>query len=227
MRTLFALFALNTVLIGGWAIYRLICGASAFSVAEITPLLVAAGVLIALLTLLLNRRRSQSEDYLEHAQDLLEKAYTRLAMLDDKGRPQNKRLNWLTAARLIKTALAVAAKIKERSHQDIWREELNYWRGRFYDMIFPNIEGFPPEYYAEKPEHMYVHGSDDRELLSLTSLAVLYRFIKWPEGQGDPIHVEPAFTKEEREAMLHFGPRGLGKLLEKVENCRNSKKSGA
>jgi hypothetical protein len=57
VRTLIALFMLNAVLIGGWAIYRLIGGTSAFSVAEITPLLVAADVLVALLTLLLNQRK--------------------------------------------------------------------------------------------------------------------------------------------------------------------------
>lgn len=224
IRLLVIVLTLDATLIAGWALVRLRDGAQLFTVAEVTPPIVAAGVLIALLTLLFNRRHSQSEEYLEHAQDLLEKAYNRLAVLDEKGRPQNKRLNWLTAARLIRTAQAVASKIQEQSHRDIWKEQLNYWRGRFYDLIFPNPECFPPDYYAEKPEHMFVHGSDDRAPLSLTSLAVLYRFIRWPEGQDDPILGEPAFTEEEIERMLSFGPQGLGKLLERVEDVAKASK---
>src|SRR5712672_4527516 len=93
MRVLIGLLALDAVLIDAWVIYRLSGGAKLFSVAEITPPIVAAGVFVALLTLLFNRQRNQSEDYLEHAKDILEKAYARLAVLDDKGRPQNKRIN--------------------------------------------------------------------------------------------------------------------------------------
>lgn len=225
IRFLILLLTLDATLIGGWSLVRLRDGAQLFSVAEVTPPLVAAGVLIALLTLLFNRQRTQSEDYLKHAQDLLEKAYSRLAVLDEKGRPQNKRLNWLTAARLIKTAQAVADKIEEQSHRDIWKEQLNYWRGRFYDLIFPSVECFPPDYYAEKPEHMFTHGSDERDPLSPTSLAVLYRFVRWPEGQDDPILGEPEFTEEEIKRMLHFGPQGLGKLLKEMEKIKRERRS--
>ena len=223
LRLLIYLFTLNTALISVWSLWRLFEGPSLFTVAEVTPPLIAGGVLVALLTLLFNRQRNQSEDYLGHAQDLLEKAYSRLAVLDDKGRPQNKRLNWLTAARLIKSAQAIANKIEEPSHREIWKEQLNYWRGKFYDLIFPNMEGFPPDYYAEKPEHMFVHGGDDRDPLSLTSLTVLYRFIRWPEGQEDPIQGEPAFTEKETGRMLGFGPQGLGKLLQQVDNIEKAK----
>lgn len=224
LRFLILLLALDAALIAGWSLWRLSNGAVLFTVAEVTPPLVAAGVLVALLTLLFNRQRTQSEDYLEHAQDLLEKAYSRLAVLDEEGRPQNKRLNWLTSARLIKTAQAVASKIEEPSHREIWKEQLNYWRGRFYDLIFPSIEGLPSDYYAEKPDHMFVYGSGDRSPLSLKSLAVLYRFIRWPEGQEDPIRGEPAFTEEETQKMLSFGPRGLGKLLEQVDDIAKAGK---
>jgi hypothetical protein len=227
LRFLIFLLTLDAALIAGWSLWRLSNGAVLFTVAEVTPPLVAAGVLVALLTLLFNRQRTQSEDYLEHAQDLLEKAYSRLAVLDDKGRPQNKRLNWLTSARLIRTAQAVAGKIEEPSHREIWNEQLNYWRGRFYDLIFPSMEGLPSDYYAEKPEDMFVYSGDERNPLSLTSLAVLYRFIRWPEGQEDPIRGEPAFTEEEMHKMLTFGPRGLGKLLEQVDNIAKAKKKTA
>ena len=227
LRFLVLLLTLDTALIAAWALWRLSNGAVPFTVSEVTPPLVAAGVLVALVTLLFNRQRTQSEDYLEHAQDLLEKAYSRLAVLDEKGRPQNKRLNWLTSARLIRTAQAVANKIEEPSHREIWNEQLNYWRGRFYDLIFPNQEGFPSDYYAEKAEHMFVHSGTDRSPLSVKSLAVLYRFIRWPEGQEDPIRGEPAFTEEEKQRMLTFGPRGLGKLLEQVDNIAQAGKKSA
>jgi hypothetical protein len=227
LRFLILLLTLDAVLIAAWALWRLSNGAAPFTVAEVTPPLVAAGVLVALLTLLFNRQRTQSEDYLEHAQDLLEKAYSRLAVPDEKGRPQNKRLNWLTSARLIRTAQAVAKKIEEPSHREIWNEQINYWRGRFYDMIFPGKEGFSSDYYAEKPEHMFVYSGDERSPLSLKSLAVLYRFIRWPEGQEDPIRGEPPFTEEEIQKMLAFGPRGLGELLEKVDSIAKAGKKPA
>jgi hypothetical protein len=184
-------------------------------------------VIVAWFTWTKNGERSASEDYLESAKDLLEKAYLSLDVKDDEGRPQNKRMHWLTAARLICTAKEVAEKIKEESHKRIWEEYEGYWRGRFYDLIHPGIEGFPSDYYAEQPEHMYVYTPEDREPLSERSVAVLHRFAKWPDGRPDPMRGIPAFTEAEIENMQMFGPRGLGNLLERVRRLRDEQRPEA
>lgn len=227
LRLLIALLTLDLVLVCGWVLYRLNGGPGVFSPSEVTPPLVAAGVLVALVTLFLTRQRNQSEDYLENALDILEKAYDRLAVLDEHGRPLNKRLNWLTAARLIRTAQAIARKIDEESHREIWKEHLNFWRGRFYDLIFPNLEGFPSDYYAEKPEHMLAYSGDTRDPLAMSSLAVLYRFIRWPKDVEDPIKGEEPFSEKEINKMVSFGPRGLGNLLSAVERLKERSRQAA
>ena len=219
--TLIGLLFVDLALISAWATVRLCTNAVTVSPAEISPFIVALGVLVALFTLLLNRRREASEDYLETATDLIEKAYAVLNNLDENGRPKNSRISWLTAARLIRKSQEIANLISESSHRGIWREKQEYWRGRFHDLIFPSTEGFPSEYYAEKPEHMWGWSDDDREPLSLKSLVVLHHFIKWPEGIEDPLGDESTFTREEIEEMMSFGPRGLGNLLEKVDALKS------
>lgn len=54
---------------------RLSLAPSLVSFAELGPLLITAGVLVALITLLFNMRRTRSEEFLKAATELLEKAY--------------------------------------------------------------------------------------------------------------------------------------------------------
>ena len=184
---------------------------------EITPLIVIAGVLVALVTLMINQRRVASEEYLENATDLLSKAYEILERTkDENGIPKNSRINWITAARLILTAENIGGMLTEVSHQRIWQEKKEYWRGRLRDLIYPNHEGFPKTYYAEKAEHMLTWGNKDQEPLSEKSLAVLYRFISWPENTDDSLSKIKKFSEAEIEKMATFGPKQLGKLLQEV-----------
>lgn len=225
LKALALLLAADLLLVGSWSAIRLCQSASGYSPTEVGPFLVATGVLLALVTLILSRRRDASEDYLKSATDLLAKAYDILDKKDDDGRPKSHRINWLTSARLIKTAERISKSITEEPHQKIWSEQKEYWRGRFHDLIWPDIDGFPKEYYAEKTEHLIAYGSKDREPLSLRSLAVLYRFIRWPDGVEDPLKEEQPFSDEEREKMLAFGPRGLGQLLDELNSLRAKRAS--
>jgi hypothetical protein len=203
------------MLLTAWLGIRLSCNPSSFSTAEVTPWIVAAGVLVALVTLLINQLRAASEEYLKSAIELLSKAYEILdASKDDQGRPKNSRLNWLTSARLIRAAENIAALVTEKSHRRIWREQKEYWRGRLRDLIKPEKNDFPMEYYAAS------HGDENRAPLSQQSLAVLYRFVEWPGDMEDPLRNEKLFTKEEIDNMVRFGPKGLGKRLEEVEAIR-------
>ena len=59
----------------------------------------------------------------------------------------------------------------------------------------------------------------------MSSLAVLYRFIRWPEGVEDTIQDEESFSDEEIQKMVSFGPRGLGKLLSELKRLREEHKN--
>src|SRR5690606_6264538 len=108
------------------------------SISDYGSLFVAVGALVALLAFLTNLRRERSADLLEAATDILEKAYRALIINDDSRIPSNRRLHWLTSARLIAIAEDLGAKISEPSHRRIYREKEDYWRARLYDLIFPN-----------------------------------------------------------------------------------------
>ena len=212
--------ALDAGLVAGVLISRLLRTFDAFSILDLGPLLVAAGVLTALVAFLGNLGRARSEDVMKAATDLLEKAYEKLAPTDGSTQPTNRRLSWLSAARLIVTAEKLASAITEPSHQLIYRETREYWRTRLYELIWPSIEGLPSSFYAESPEHMIAYSGDVREPLSEKSLAFLYRFVRWPDNTADPLGDELTFTEEEVERMLSFGPRGLGSLFAEVRRLR-------
>lgn len=184
---------------------------------DFSPLFVAAGALVALVAFLINLQRARSADTLAAATDLLEKAYQALEAKDGSSRPTCLRIAWLTSARLIATAEALGKQIVEPNHCRIYNEKKEYWRSRFYELIFPSPpSGLPGSFYAEKPEHMLSYTDEDREALSEKSLAYMYRFIQWPKGIQDPIGSVPNFTDEEIDRMQAFGPRELGRLLASV-----------
>jgi hypothetical protein len=219
---LMALLGIDVLLIAAYVGSALLLNSRTFSLVELGPMLVGAGVLVALISLALTARRNASEDFLESSGQLLERAYTTLAQLDDQGRPQSNRMNWLAAARFLRAAENLGAQITEDSHKVVFREQLEYWRAKLYELIYPSSAGFPMDYFAEKPEHMLAYTDRDRTPLSIKSLAVLYRFVRWPVGFEDPIKAEPGFTEEEIERMRAFGPRGLGELLARVNDLKNS-----
>lgn len=221
-RTVAVLLVVDLIAVAVSIFIRLECHHASFSLGDLTPFIVLAGVLIALITLLINQRRVASEEYLENATDLLSKAYEILdATKDAHGIPKNSRINWLTAARLIRTAESIAKLLTEESHKRIWQEKKEYWRGRLRDLIYPSREGFPKTYYAEKPELMVAWSNDEKEPLSEKSLVVLYKFIQWPEDIEDPLSTEDKFSEDEIEKMATFGPKQLGELLKEVRDITN------
>ena len=216
------LLGADVLLIAAYVGSALLSNSRTFSLVDLGPMLVGAGVLVALISLALTARRNASEDFLESSSQLLERAYTTLAQLDDQGRPKNSRTNWLAAARFLRAAQNLGDQITEQSHKVVFREQLEYWRAKLYELIYPRSTGLPMDYFAEKPEHMLGYTDRDRPPLSVKSLAVLYRFVRWPVGFEDPIKSEPGFTDEEIERMRAFGPQGLGELLARVKELKNS-----
>jgi hypothetical protein len=189
--------------------------------ALLAPLAVVTGVWVAVFTFIMGQRRSHSADLLEAALVLLERAFTVLVPKHESGRaPANERLTWLSAARLVRTAEKIGSQLTEASHVMIYSETKEYWRTRFRDVLFPSIDGFPSDYYAEKVEHVFCCSMEDRMPLSESSLAVLYRFAKWPDGVVDPIKDEPPFSEQEISHMQLFGPRHLGDFLQSVRDYK-------
>jgi len=196
-------------------------GISALSLSVISSFLILAGVLVALISHIRNITRKWSEDYLDKAIFMIRSAYDTLASkLNENGWPDNDRVRWLTAARLIKTGQGLIRNLTEKSHKEVYKETEHYWRGRLSDLLRPYGDSLPPDYYAMEPEHVIVYsGRIKREPLSLTSLAVIYRFMRWPDGMEDPLNDEPDFTSEEIHKMVTFGPIGLGTHLENVKKA--------
>ncbi|MBI5721276.1 MAG: hypothetical protein HZC37_26700 [Burkholderiales bacterium] len=210
--TCIALLAADAGLIAWLVAHRATLPLPSALVTELAPLAVVAGVLVALIAFLFNLRRSRSEDLLDAATDLLEKAHEALVLSDST--ISNRRHAWLSAARLIATAENLGTRLAEESHKIIYQEKRRYWKSRLYDLIFPSPpEGLPSTFYADSPEHFNSWSGDARPPISEKSIAYLYRFIRWPEGESDPLAKEPALSDEEVERMRAFGPRGLGQLL--------------
>lgn len=178
-------------------------------------IMAGAGALVALITLVWNIRRQYSEDFLKESQVFLEKSFDTLNVLDDKGWPKNDRMRWLTSARLLRVVEQMGGKINLKSHKLLYEDIKDYWRSKFYDLIEPDGQGFPETYFAVQPEDLDAYSGRGRAPLNLSSVAVIYRFIRWPEGRSDPIGDEPKFSEKEIDRMCKFGPRGLGDLLRK------------
>ncbi|ELO1025276.1 hypothetical protein [Pseudomonas aeruginosa] len=222
LRFYIALIGADLAALAFWMWKRLHDAQADFTLVEISPFLVAAGVIAALLTLGFNQARSSSDDYLESASEFLSKAFETLdRSKDSEGRPLNDRMVWLTASRLLATSELIAEKIMFESHKLIWQEQQEYWRGRMRDLVSPRGHGFPSEYYAASPRDFIMVSGDARQPLSETSLAAIYRFIEWPKNRVDPLRKYQPFTDDELEEMAIRGPRGLARILQESRALRD------
>jgi hypothetical protein len=195
------------------------------SVTALGPIFVLGGIVVALFTLFTNLQRASSDDLLNTATDLLEKAYQTLKKGDHGDWPSNDRHSWLMAARMISTAEQLSTQLTQESHHVIYSKTKEYWRANLYDLVFPSIEGLPRNFYAEQADHMDGWTGAIREPLSEKSLAFIYRFIQWPDGIHDPIQDVPVFGPEEVERMRSFGPRELGGLFYEVHRLRDKRQA--
>lgn len=162
--------------------------------------------------------RAASRAYFKQAQEALQAAVTDFAARTDKeGRPLNDRRHWLNFARGIGIAQRLATKIQTSELKDIWSETEHYWRSRTYDLLDPNFESFPAEYYgytaAEEMPKNFAQLAGEWAPLSEPSLAFVYRWIKWPADCVDTLDRGNTFSDNEIVNMELFGPRGLATQL--------------
>jgi hypothetical protein len=190
---------------------------------DFNTFLIMSGATIALCSFHFNLSRSRSEDILRSSIDLIEKSYEELAPKDCTELPCKSRLAWLTAARLLMAAEDLGQEITEPSHKLVYRKIKEYWRHRFYVLIFPNFpEGLPSTFYGENPADVIIHSERKGEPLSEKSLVFLYRFIKWPEEMPDPLAKVKDFTDEEIAKMELTGPRSLFRHLSAIRELKNA-----
>jgi len=162
---------------------------------------------LAALGFVYNLRRHLSEDYYKEAKEQLSKAYENLNHFVD-GQLDNDRLRWLTTARMLSISNMLSKKIMMSSHKIMYREEKQFWRMKFVDLVID----FPSSFYADSPKHLIMHSGDERAPIAEASLVEIYDFMKWPEDYIDPLN-DKRFSDEEIERMTIRGPRGLGSLL--------------
>ncbi|MCZ2496433.1 hypothetical protein GN316_06670 [Xylophilus sp. Kf1] len=191
---------------------------------SLTTLFATIGAGTALYVFLFNLQRARSQDVLTAAGGMFQKAYESIKPEGTETLPRNSRLAWLTAARLLKMGVELGSSVTEPSHIKIYAAERHYWQGKFYDLIYPNYpEGLPENFYAAKPEHMVGYsGRLEQQPLSVRSLKYLYDFITWRSDEADPLEQVDNFTDAEIEKMIMFGPKGLGRLLQKVNEAQKT-----
>lgn len=99
------------------------------------------------------------------------------------GPPDADRLNWLTCARHLLRAEALAAKIQSDTYRLIQQEHQDHWRHTFYlrldDPVLRNVGYFSGT------------GASDPDQIEPGSARVIIRFSTWAMGAVDPIDGEP------------------------------------
>lgn len=184
-----------------------------FDLSKYTALVILCGVLIAMISWIWGVVRQESEDLLRESKNFFEKAFHTLNVTDDEGKPKNERMRWLTSSRLLTVARKLGNRVMLKSHKLIFLEIQEYWRQRFHDLVLPDKQGFPKEYFAQDVSHFRTHTSRDRIPLSLSSVISIYRFIQWHDDRTDPLDAEAPITLQEAQHMRKVGPVYLGELL--------------
>ena len=164
------------------------------------------------------RKTTRSTIYFQQAEIALRTAVSDFTKTTDKkGRPLNDRRHWLNFARGVSTAQKLSQAIEDDSLKEIWIRTEHYWRERVYDVLSPQFDSFPAEYYGhvapnEQGKNVGAEPGD-RLPISEPSLVFVYRWIKWPSNLEDDLDRKTRFRDDELEEMELFGPRGLARFI--------------
>ncbi|MDP3653279.1 MAG: hypothetical protein Q8R67_16515 [Rhodoferax sp.] len=179
--------------------------------------LALAGFVALLITIQQQRAFAQAEQdkandlkYFESAQCCLQRAYAAIRPVE-ADKPPKERLAWLTTARWLLAADALANKISAVSPalRDAYELEAEHYRMLFSDFLRPNRMDsvfFQWEFFEGDRT---VSGSELEE----RSVRIVLEFMEWPELKKDAIDKVPLYTREEVESM-HVWLRGFQRYLE-------------
>lgn len=171
------------------------------------------------------KSREESRLVTEAAIEFLKHAYHTLTKGNTTRVPPNDRISWLTAARHLLTAQELVEKITDPTHKLVYEEQLEFWRTELYKLLSPlGAEGslMDEKYFADEAQHAFVHSAEVRAPIDEKSLAVVFRFIQWPDDRPDRLASVDRFTDEEIDRHSKFGHRGLASFL---SACRKYEES--
>jgi hypothetical protein len=141
------------------------------------------------------------------------RAFEALSTGGEDGLPNNSRLSWLTAARLI----LVANELSEKTPLDyeaIRDSTELYWRYRFFHLLEP-LDRVGQNFWADGVENLVGWKPGEREPISEKSAKVIH---DWIYGQWrDPMEGQERFSDEQIEKLVSFRWRSLGRLLQKYK----------
>lgn len=180
----------------------------------VSTVFAAISALVAAAAIYFPWRIQNSQEILDQAVLLLERAYT--ALTNDGAQtqpPAADRLNWLTAASHIEQYKRLKAELASNTHRTICEEHEEYWRHKMYICLnVPQHLSF--DYYQEKQQPEKHTGIEPMSAL------VLHEFAKWPEGREDLIDKVDAKIMMERCEALE-GNHGLRQYLETLSGPRD------
>ena len=180
-----------------------------------------AAVLVAIHAYDEKLKRDRSKDLLDAAMKRLQQAYDAIKPREGESLPCNDRFAWLCAARLLAESKSLGEAIGDSTHRRQFELEETYWQTRFRDLILPSGVEFPDDFYAASPKHAITWGEHERAPIAESSLAYLYRFANyWPRDRVDPLGDVAKFTDKEIEDFVDFGPRGLGRHLQRWRSAQ-------
>ncbi|WP_126454816.1 hypothetical protein [Sulfuriflexus mobilis] len=160
----------------------------------------------------------KSEVYLEQAKELYQLAYNALIIDESTNYPVNNRRVWLTSARRLLAAEAMSKKITEESHKISIDEYIEYWRVQFSDLLSFDSNDRPAsnkEYFYEKGA-LYHWSDSSRAPIHESSIAVIYRFMKWNEDRENYLKNVDDFNEDEIHRMEIFDARGVGAYIREI-----------
>ncbi|MDZ7662951.1 hypothetical protein [Thiohalophilus sp.] len=155
----------------------------------IGSLAIAGSAIVAFFLYRLNQARHSHEDkykasetFLKESIRILERSYE---IFTDNGKhifpPRNDRLLWLTTARMILRFDRLKSRITENEHKEIIDEHEEYWRFQFYKLMDFNNSNFTKAYFCPSGNQY------DADTIAINSIAIIFSFAKWKEGNEDPL----------------------------------------
>ena len=160
--------------------------------------------------------REVSEDYLNRSTVLMNRAYE--VLCSESACPNNNRISWVTAARLLQTADDLSKRISMASHKDIFLSEHDYQRHRFNELLSSNGESLPTEFFLGGS---IVSGDLGKsafncELEKLGTdwiptkiVSVIYRFKSYPINYNDPLKSATDLTTDELDSLWLLDSKGV------------------
>lgn len=110
---------------------------------------------------------------------------------------------------MLLSAQALGEKISDPSHLETFKEYTEYWRIQFRELLDFDGDRSPSESYFYEENALHAWSKRVRAPIAERSIAILYRFTEWPEGQIDRLSLETDFTDKEIERLEKFGGKGI------------------